>query len=136
PTPSPTPAGLSAIITGCTAQGSEVYRCELRVTLSAGAEVNTVLAVGISGATYSNPTGAGSPMVIAGAGCAHPPNPSPYLAISGRYVRYDVTISDIGCQAGAVATFAEDVSGRAGTTIMQTVSATNVGQASASFTLP
>ncbi|MGH2586882.1 MAG: choice-of-anchor Q domain-containing protein [Dehalococcoidia bacterium] len=136
PTPTPSPNALSATVTGCTAQGSEVYRCELRVTLGAGAEVNTVLAVGISGATYSNPDGAGSPTVAASAGCAHPPNPSPYLAINGMYTRYDVTISDMGCQAGAVVTFTEDVSGRPGTVIMQTVSGTNVGQASASVTLP
>lgn len=132
----PPPGGLAAQITGCTAQGGGVYDCRLQVTLTSGAPIDTVLRVGIEGATYHNPSGAASPHVVASSGCTTPPLPSPYLAINGVYARYDLNISSGGCQPGAVVTIAEAVQGTPGTVIRQTVSAADLGVASASVTLP
>jgi hypothetical protein len=141
PTPTPTatpPAGeVTARITDCSAQDGYLYACALHVRLGPALPVHTVFAVDIGGATFSNPSGANRPQVIAFEGCAHRPNPSPYLASEpGRYVRYEVNISTDGCQAGAEVTFREEVAGTAGATITQAVTVPGFKVATATFVLP
>jgi hypothetical protein len=127
---------VSAQITSCTVQGGGVYGCTLQVTLNAPLIINTVLSVGISGATYSNPSGIDMPAVVSSPGCVNPPLPSPYLLVGNAYTRFDVNISTGGCAAGAVITFAEAVAGALGARITQTVTVPGLGSASASAVLP
>jgi hypothetical protein len=83
PTSTPTathPAGqVSAKITGCLAQGGDVYACALQVRLGMPPAVNTVFSVDIGSGAFANPSDGDRPQVTASQGCDVPPLPSPYL---------------------------------------------------------
>jgi hypothetical protein len=140
PTPTPTathPAGqVTAQLTGCSAQGGDVYACALQVRLGPALPVNTVFSVDIGGGAFANPSGGDRPDVTSSPGCEVPPLASPYLATGDRYTRYQVNISAGGCQAGAEVTFREAVAGTAGATITQAVTVPGFNTATASFVLP
>ena len=128
---------VTAEITGCSAQGGNAYACALQVTLGAPLAVNTVFSVGIGGGGFANPSGGDHPQVTAIHNCQVPPLPSPYLAAgNGSYNRYDVNISTGGCNAGAVVTFGEAVTGAAKATITQPVTVPGLGASTATFVLP
>jgi hypothetical protein len=137
PTATPTePAGkVSAQITGCSAQDTNAYNCELQVQLPA-LSINTVFSVDVAGAAFANPSGNDRPEVTTSQGCDVPPLPSPYLATGDHYTRYAVNISSGGCQAGAVVTIKEAVAGMPGGTITQTVTVPGLNAATATFQLP
>jgi hypothetical protein len=137
-TASPTHSGgkVTAQITGCSAQGADVYACALQMRLGPTLPVNTVFSVDIGGAQFSNPGGEDQPAVTSSQGCAYPPLPSPYLATGDQYLRYQVNISTGGCQTGAELTFKEAIAGSAGATITQAVTVPGFNTATATFQLP
>ena len=133
-TPTPGAVPVSAEVVSCEAQGAAGdYTCTLRVTFHGALEINTVWRVALEGAGFL--TTSGDPQVISHQDCVYPPNPSQYY--SGGY--YDVNISTDGCQAGAVVTLTEAVTGTAGASTTHTVSGlsgTAMGSAQASYVLP
>jgi hypothetical protein len=132
----PTRKGVTAEITGCSAQGGNAYTCTLQVTLGAPLAINTVFSVGIGGGGFANPSGADKPQVTYSSGCQNKPNPSPYYPGNGGYNRYDVNISTGGCTTGAMVTFGEAVTGAAKATITQPVTVPGLGASTATFVLP
>jgi hypothetical protein len=109
------------------------YTCTLRVTFGGALAIDTVWRVNLDGAGFL--TASGSPQVSGAEGCAFPPNPSPYYPGAD----YDVNISTDGCQAGAVVTLTEAVTGTAGASTTHTVSGlsgTNMDTARVSYVLP
>ena len=128
---------VTAVITGCSAQGASAYACALQVTLGAPLAVNTVFSVGIGGGGFANPSGGDRPQVTSFQGCQVPPLPSPYLADgNGNYTRYDVNIGPGGCTPAAVVTFGEAVTGAAKAMITQPVTVPGLGASTATFVLP
>jgi hypothetical protein len=127
---------VAAEITGCSAQGANVYACDLQVRLGPALPINTVFSVDIDSGAFANPSGNASPEVRSSPGCNVPPLPSPYLADGDHYNRYDVNISTGGCQSDAEVTFNEAVAGTAGSTISQAVTVPGFNTATTSFQLP
>jgi hypothetical protein len=125
---------VTAEVTDCQPQGGTGdYTCTLKVTFGGALAINTVWRVALEGAEFL--TTSGAPQVSGDPGCAYPPNPSPYYP--GNH--YDVNISTDGCQAGAVVTLTEAVTGTAGARTTHTVSGvsgTTMGTAQASYVLP
>ena len=136
PTATPTPGAVpvTAEVVVCQPQGAAGdYTCTLRVTFGGALAIDTVWRVGLEGAGFL--TTSGAPQVSGSAGCVYPPNPSPYYP--GGY--YDVNISTDGCQAGAVITLTEAVTGTAGASTTHSVaglSGTAMGTAQATYVLP